>query len=939
MRTLKTLLFLFFAVGAFSQATLVEKVERKPGEYTVAYEKYKLPNGLTIILHEDHSDPLVAVRVTYHVGSGREAAGRSGFAHFFEHMMFQGSGHIADEQHFKISQEIGAGQQNGNTEEDLTHYYETVPSNHLETALWLESDRMGYLLDSLTTKKFENQRDAVKNEKSQNWDNQPYARVSEVSNAALYPAGHPYSWPVIGYVNDLNGAKLDDVKRFFLRWYGPNNAVLVLAGDINIQEALKLVDKYFGNIGKGPEVKKMRVDPVVLPEDRYANMEDNVFLPLIIMSFPTVPMYHPDEPALDFLSQLIGSGKNSICYKKFDDQELGQAFSSHGTNELAGEFSIGVLPYPDGGDESKVYGEFEAKLRDALAAFETSGFTDEDLTRLKGSQEFGFSRANESCFGKANLLARWWATTDNKQNIETERARYQNVTKADILRVYNKYIKGKKCLITLVHPKSQEAGKEKIKTAENPLAGNADDGYGNLTYVRPTDNFDRFKRPEVGAYKNAVVPTFKKYTFDNGLKVIGTKTSESPTITFTINMKGGAQLDPAKKLGLGAITAAMMNEGTQKYTAEKFEAELDKLGSSIGFGGGTTGTSISVSCLVKNLDATLALLDEALNHPRFDEKSLRRLKRETKLNFRSELRNGSGVAAKVFNKLIYPGSSLGNYYLGDEGTVADIEIQDVKDYYASYYNPSNATLVFAGDIDEDALIAKLGFLKTWAAKPYTLPNVADVAKPAKTIVYFVDMIDATDANIVMGYPAMPFDYNGEYFKANLMNYSFSGSFLGRLNLDLREEKGYTYGIYGGFNGGKNSGSFAISASLRGSACDSALVEGMDVMRKYVTGGVTDEELAFAKKAYTSSDGLKYETSGQKAGFLFRLQEYSLPTNYSDEQNELVKNFTKEQMNEYAKKYLLPDNMVIVIVTDKKYKKAIEKRGYKVVMVDKKGKLL
>ncbi len=938
MRTLKTLLFLFFTVGAFSQATLVEKVERKPGEYTIAYEKYKLANGLTVILHEDHSDPLVSVRVTYHVGSAREAAGRSGFAHFFEHMMFQGSGHIADEQHFKISSEIGAGQQNGNTEEDLTHYYETVPSNHLATALWLESDRMGYLLDSLTLKKFENQRDAVRNEKSQNWDNRPYARVSEVANAALYPPGHPYSWPVIGYVNDLKSAKLDDVKQFFLQWYGPNNACLVLSGDIKIDEALKLVDQYFGNIQKGPEVKKMKVETVVLPEDRYANMEDNVYLPLITLTFPTVPMYHPDEPALDFLSQLIGAGKNSILYKKFDDQELGQSFASHGTNELAGSFDVGILPYPDGAeDDSKIYGEFEAKLRDAFVDFETKGFTDADLERLKGAQEFGYARSGESCFGKANLLARWWAITDNKQNVQSERTRYQNVTKADIMRVYARYIKGRKCLITKVHPKSQDAGKEKIKTAENPLVGNASDTKNALSYVRPTDNFDRFKRPEVGPYKNALVPTFKTYSFDNGLKVIGTKTSESPTITISINMKGGAQLDPAKKLGLGVLTAEMMNEGTQKYTAEQFEAELDKLGSSISFGGGPTGTSISVSCMVKNLDATLELLNESLNHPRFDEKALRRIKSETKQNFKSEFRNGSLIATKVFNKLIYQGSPLGNYYLGDLTTTASIEMKDVKDYYANYYNPSNATIVFAGDIDEEALVSKLGFLKSWTSKPYILPSLADVAKPEKTTVYFVDMIDATDANIVMGYPALPFDYKGEYFKANLMNFSFSGSFLGRLNLDLREDKGYTYGIYGGFGGNKNSGQFSISASLRGTACDSALVESIDVMRKYIAEGITDDELAFAKKSYTSSDGLKYETSGQKAGFLYRLQEYGLPTNYSDEQNELVKNFTKEQINEYAKKYLLPDNMVIVIVSDKKLsKKSIEKRGFKVIQVDKNG---
>jgi zinc protease len=794
------------------------------------------------------------------------------------------------------------------------------------------------LLDSLTNKKFENQRDAVKNEKSQNWDNRPYARVSEVTNAALYPAGHPYSWPVIGYVNDLNSAKLEDVRRFFLRWYGPNNACIVLAGDVNTEEALKLIDKYFGNLKKGPEVKKMKVESVVLPEDRYTNMEDNVYLPLIVMTFPTVPAYHPDEAPLDFLKDLIGSGKNSILYKKFDDAEIGQSYAGSGTYELSGNFEVGVLPYPDGSaDDSKIYGEFEAKLRQALDEFEKTGFTDADLERLKGAQEFGYARTNESCFGKANLLARWWAGSDNKYNVQSERARYQNVTKADVMRVYNKYIKGKKCLITLVHPINPETGKKKIQTAENPLVGNGNDGYGELKYVRPTDNFDRFKRPEVGPYKNAVVPTFKKYDFDNGIQAIGTKTSESPTISFSITMKGGAQLDPAKKLGLAALTAAMMNEGTQKYTAEQFEAELDRLGSSITFYGSSNATTIGVSCLAKNIDATLALLDEALNHPRFDEKSLRRLKKEVRQNFKGEFRNGSLIASKVFQRLIYKDSPLGNYYLGDEGTISAISMADIKDFYAKYYSPSHASIVFAGDIGENELVAKIGFLKSWPAKPYTLPTIADVKKPEKTTVYFVNMVDATDANIVMGYPAMPFDYNGEYFKANLMNFSFSGGFLGRLNIDLREDKGYTYGIYGGFSGNKNTGSFAISASLRGTACDTALTEIMSVMKTYIAGGVTDEELAFAKKSYTSSDGLRYETSGQKAGFLRSLQEYGLPTNYTDEQNALVKKFTKEEMNEYAKKYLLPDNMVIVIVTDKKLsKKNIEKRGFKVVEVDKNG---
>jgi zinc protease len=939
MRTFKTILLLLFAVGAFSQATLVEKVERKAGENNIPYEKYKLSNGLTIIINEDHSDPLVAVRVTYHVGSGRESAGKSGFAHFFEHMMFQGSGHLADEQHFHILSEIGAGQENGNTEEDLTHYYETVPSNHLETALWLESDRMGYLLDSLTTKKFESQRDAVKNEKSQNWDNRPYARTGEVTAAALYPAGHPYSWPVIGYVNDLNRAQLDDVKRFFLRWYGPNNACLVLSGDVNTQEALKLIDKYFGNLQRGPEVKKMRVESVVLPEDKYANMVDNVFLPLVMLTFPTVPEYHPDEPALDYLGYILGSGKNSFFYKNFEKQEKAiNSFANHSVNELAGTFSMGVLPYPDfSGDPQKIYGEVEAKIREVLTEFEKTGVTDADLDRWKNTLEAGFMSSNESCFGKAEDLARFWAITDNKYNTQKNMDRYRNVTKEDIMRVYNKYIKGRKCVITQVHPMDANEGKSKIQTAENPITGNSGDDYGDLKYIRPTDNFDRFKRPEVGPYKAAAIPSFKKYKMENGLSAIGTKTTEADVVSLTITMKGGSMLDPAKKLGLSALTAAMMDEGTTKYTAEELEAELLKLGSNISFRASNTSTSINVYCLTKNLDATLSLLNEILNHPRFDEKALRRLKRETKEGFRSEYTNGALIANKVFNKIVYEGTPMGNYTLGNSSTVNNIEIEDVKDYYNQYYNPSNASLVFVGNIDEDALMAKLDFLKSWASKPYTVPAMPEVKKIDKTTVYFVNMIDATNANITMGYPALPFDYNGEYFKANLMNFSFCGSFLGRLNMDLREGKGYTYGIYGGFGGGKNYGTFTIGASVRGTATDSALDEIFKVMRSFRDGGVTDEELNFTKKSYTSSDGLKYETSGQKASFLYRLQEYGLPTNYSQEQNTLTNNMTKDQVNEYAKKYLTPDNMVIVIVADEKIsKKNLKKKGYNIVELDKNG---
>ena len=300
-----------------AQPTLIEKVEAKADKVVIPYERWKLPNGLTILLHEDHSDPVVNIMVTYKVGSNRESLGKSGFAHFFEHMMFQGSKHVADEEHFKMVSTAG-GDMNGFTQRDKTVYYETLPSNYLEMGLWLESDRMGFLLDSLTTKKFENQRDAVKNEKSQNVENQPYAMayVEEI-NKTLYPPGHPYSWPVIGYVDDLNRANLDDVKNFFLRWYGPNNAILSLSGDFNSADALKMIERYFGDLKQCPEVKKLRVAPVTIATDKYTAYRDKTYFPLNLRVFPTVPQYHRDEAALDLLGTMMGSGNNSVFYKNF----------------------------------------------------------------------------------------------------------------------------------------------------------------------------------------------------------------------------------------------------------------------------------------------------------------------------------------------------------------------------------------------------------------------------------------------------------------------------------------------------------------------------------------------------------------------------------------------------------------------------------------------
>jgi len=422
-----------------AQTKLVEKIERKGNEIVIPYEKYVLSNGLTLIIHEDHSDPVAHVDVTYHVGSAREEIGKSGFAHFFEHMMFQGSDNVGDEQHFKIVTEAG-GTLNGSTNRDRTNYFQTVPVNQMEKMLWLEADRMGFLLDAVTQRKFEVQRETVKNERGQNYDNRPYGLVQETISKNLYPYGHPYSWMTIGYIEDLNRVDVNDLKNFFLRWYGPNNAAITVGGDVKPAEVVKLVEKYFGSIPRGPEVTPTKLPVPVLPADRYVTMVDNYArLPQLSITFPSAPAYNADEAALDCLAEILGQGKNSVFYQEIVKKQKALNVSSfHFTSELAGQFSISLTPAPN-----TTLADSKSLIDDAIKAFEARGITDEDIEKFKGAVESQTINGLQSVSGKVFQLANYQMMTGNPNMIGAELASYLKVTKEDVLRVYEKYIKNK----------------------------------------------------------------------------------------------------------------------------------------------------------------------------------------------------------------------------------------------------------------------------------------------------------------------------------------------------------------------------------------------------------------------------------------------------------------------------------------------------------------
>jgi zinc protease len=902
-----------------NQPVLVEKVTATPGELVIPYEKWRLPNGLTVIIHEDHSDPIVHVDVTYHVGSARETPGKSGFAHFFEHMMFQGSDNVADEEHFKIVQGAG-GDMNGTTNRDRTNYFETLPKNYMETALWLESDRMGFLLDAVTQKKFEVQRATVKNEKGQNVDNVPYGRVDEVKGQILYPAGHPYSWSTIGYVADLDRVNVEDLKNFFQRWYGPNNASLVVAGDVNPQEVLKMAMKYFGSIPRGPEVRKQRVDPVRLPDNVYATYLDNIVLPLTYITYPTVPNYHVDEPALDILSLVLGNGNNSIFYKNFIKSEKAiQVFVQNPCSELAGEFTIGALSFPFNDVD------METLANQTLEDFNKAGLSDDDLARAKAMMETQIIESLQSVGGKASQLAQWNYLLPNKAiNIKDELSRYGKVSKEDVMRVFRQYIYGKKAAIVNVKakqkdPNAKEETKEETSLATTSGKASSELEYKGLVYKKPVDNFDRSKRPEIAGTVTPVVPKMYQSSFENGLKVIGTSTSEVPMVTMILTIKGGnnALANEIGKSGLASITADMMGEATQNYTSEAFSNELEKLGSSISFSAGRDAITMYVDAPKKNLDATLKLVEEKLLRPKFTPEDFKLIQKQTAEGINAERVNAGDQANKVYARLLYGKSILAEPVNGTIKNIKAMSVKDVQSYYDRFFTPTGSNLIVVGDVTEAELMPKLAFLKTWAKKDVVLPSVVSAAPVIeKTQIYIVDKYKAAQSEIRVGCRALPYDYNGKYFKSTVMNFPLGGNFNSRLNLNLREDKGFTYGIRAGFSGTKEYGSYTVAAGVRATSTDSSLKEIFYELNKYRESGVTEEELSYTKKALTQGDALRYETTFDKASFLGQIARYDLPVDYIAQQGKVLDGLTKAEIDALAKEMIPTDKMVIVLVGDK-----------------------
>ncbi|MPY22563.1 pitrilysin family protein [Shewanella sp. YLB-07] len=895
--------------------TLLETVKVAESEIGIPYKKYQLANGLIVILHQDDSDPLVHVDVTYHVGSAREFEGRSGFAHLFEHMMFQGSQHVGDEQHFKTVTEAG-GTLNGTTNTDRTNYFETVPSNQLEKMLWLESDRMGFFLPALTEEKFEVQRETVKNERAQRIDNQPYGRMGEQFNQAFYPQGHQYSWPVIGWPDDLERANLDDVKHFFQRWYGPNNATLTIGGDFDEFQTLAWVNTYFGEIPAGPAVKADEKHLLTLDKTRYISMEDKIHLPLLRIAFPTVYARHQDEAALDLLSNILGGGKTSIFYKNLvKDGYAVQAGVSHPCQELACQFSMYALANPAKGGN---LADIEKLMKQSIAEFEQRGVTDDDLEKVKVQFEAGTIFGLQSVSGKVSTLAFNQTFSGNPDMISSDLKRYASVTKADVMRVFDKYIKNKPMVVMSVVPEGQEqliAHEDTFTPPELTVSNTAVEGVADHKQI--VSAFDRTIMPAAGPAPVLKVPQLWTGKLANNIQVMGTESEETPTVELIIYLNGGHRLVPVEDAGLAGLTAAMLNESSKKRSSEELAQALEMLGSSVTFGSSAYQSYVKISSLTSRLDETLAIAQERLFEPAFKAEDFDRLKQQQLQSLQHMMSDPNFLANTAFDSLMYGSASpLGVSSSGTLESVSSLTLDDINAFYQKQYRAGNAQIIAVSNLSESEIMGKLAGFSHWKGEATPLPKLADLPQLQGGKIYILDKPGAAQSVIKIGKRALPYDATGEYFKSYLMNYPLGGAFNSRINLNLREDKGYTYGARSYFAGGIEQGVYEAQASVRTDVTSLALVEFFNEINKYSQSGMTDEELAFMRASVSQGNALDYETPYQKAGFMRRIQRYQLDADFTKQQTKITNSISKDELNQLARKQLDLKSMLVLIVGDK-----------------------
>lgn len=899
----------------------------------IPYEKYVMPNGLQVILHTDHSDPIISYAIMYHTGSSREVPGRTGFAHLFEHLLFSGSENVEPGRFDRIIEGVG-GSNNGGTGRDMTVYYEQFPKNALEKILWLESDRMGFFINSVTERLMAIQQNVVQNEKRQYEDNSPYGFTEWVINRHLYPEGHPYSWTVIGEMEDLKNAGLDDVRAFYEKFYGPNNATLVLSGDFEPSEVKPLIEKYFGEIKSHGEVEKRGPIPAKLENSIRVYHEDNFAnVPEITLVWPVPEAYNKDAYALDFLAMLLSDGKKAPLYKVLvKEKELtSRASAYNSSSELSGEFTINIRA-----NEGKNLKEIEQAVQEAFTRFEKDGISDRDIERIKASSEMNFYQSINSVLGKSFQLASYNTFLGNPGFIQEDLNNIRAVTKKDVLRVYDQYIKEKPHVVTSFVPKGQLSA-----AAENSVpAGVKEEDITEAVQVEITDqenegitksasSIDRTLEPPAGSEPQVNIPPVWNAALENGIKIFGITNNELPLVNISVIIDGGVSFDAIGQPGVANLVAGVLPQGTAEKTPEELEDEIKLLGSSVSVSAGREDITMNANMLSRNFGKTIGLMTEILLKPRWDTTEFSIARNRARNAIIQEEAQPRSIAGTVFYRLIYGDNHIFGYNTkGTKESIERITVDHLKDYYGKFFAPANVKIVVAGKVTKEQVLEAFAPLaEKWEpaghVKPsYPLPEIPQSAK-----IYFVDVPGARQSVIYIGYPSISRD-DPDYVKADFINYRLGGAFTSIFNQILREERGYTYGASSYFGEMRTIAPFTASSMVRSDATFESVRIFRDEMKKYRTVGISEDDLLFVKNYMLRSNALRFETNSALTYMLLTMARYNLPSDYISREEEIIRNMTVEEHKLVTEKYIDPDRMYYLVVGDASTQmKALEKLGY------------
>jgi zinc protease len=874
----------------------------------IKFERYKLANGLEVILSEDHRLPIVSVNLWYHVGAVNEIVGRTGFAHLFEHMMFEGSKHVPGNSHFRYLEAAGASDINGSTEFDRTNYYETLPSNQLELALWLESDRMGYLPDNLDQANLSNQQDVVRNERRENYENAPYGIVREAIYHLLFPKDHPYYPMVIGSHADIQAAKLEDVRDFFKLYYAPNNASLAIVGDFDSAKVRPSLEKYFGPLKRGANVPRVQVTTPPITTERRAVVPDNIQLPRVYMDWLTSPIFKPGDADADLAATILGGGKSSRLYKKlvYEKQIALDVEASQQSQSLTSIYQIAATARPGVKPE-----DLEKTINEELATFRSSGPTPEELQRARNDVETGAIAGLEYTNGVANLLNEYNHYLGNADFLAQDIARYENATIESLRSFAQVQLNPEHRVVVYAVPGTPDLGPQ-VPTPKAEEKGTTKAGGEPVN----ADAAWRHDPPAPGPQPPLHLPVPEQFTLSNGFTVLYNERPGLPLVAASLVFRAGSGANPIDHPGLASFTARMLQQGTASRSALQIADRAADLGISLASRASTDASSVSFQSLTRSFPDALELLADVALHPGFPQQEIDRVRSERLAALVQEKNQPFAVATRVYTSALYgPKNTYGYPDIGTAESIKAMTRDELVNFWQQNYAPNHAALVIAGNIklaDLKPLLEKqFGAWKpgTHSPPPLAAPDPSD----AKLII--VDRPNAQQTTLLLC-SLGPQRSTPDYPRIEVMNSVLGGLFSSRINMNLREQHGYTYGAGSFFNYHRGPGPFIVYSDVRTDATAPATVEIFKELSRMRDTPLSPAELKMAKDSIAQSMPGRFESGEEATGTIAQIYVYDLAPEYFSELPAQINAVTAEQARTAAQQYIQPEKMLVVAVGDR-----------------------